>query len=221
MSEDKRVFKTRRTIERTFLNLLQSYPFDKITVQMITEEALVNKGTFYRHYDDKYDLAHKVAENTLERLAEHVAENNALIADRSHSSEAVRAILETFNDVLPDLVVLNSLDLPGVNIRKSMAEVIYQGLHQLVMEGRELESLETEAWVIAQLVLVYPEYSRDMEKPLDLFGYILSIHEASELFLPLISDADKNEVHRAYYDATCILPSARPSWLGGSSNTSL
>ena len=81
MSEDMRVYKTKRNIERTFLELLAKHPFDKITVQMITKEALVNKGTFYRHYADKYDLAHQVAQNTLDRLAMHVRANTEVAAD--------------------------------------------------------------------------------------------------------------------------------------------
>lgn len=222
MSEDMRVYKTKRNIERTFLELLAKHPFDKITVQMITKEALVNKGTFYRHYTDKYDLAHQVAQNTLDRLAIHVRANTegaAGDAGRSDTNRYMRTLLATFDDVLPDLVLLNNINLPDVNIRVSMTRVICDGLRSHIKDGRELESLETEAWVIAQLTLAYPEYMEDTEKPLDLFGYIVSVHQASELFLPWLSDgSDMRAAHEAYYDATCMLPSARPSWLANATH---
>ena len=223
MSEDMRVYKTKRNIERTFLELLAKHPFDKITVQMITKEALVNKGTFYRHYDDKYDLAHQVAQNTLDRLAMHVRANTEVAADeaggRADTNRYMRTLLATFDDVLPDLVLLSNIDLPDVNIRVSMTRVICDGIRPHIKDGRELESLETEAWVIAQLTLAYPEYMEDTEKPLDLFGYIVSVHQASELFLPWLSDgSDMRAAHEAYYDATCMLPSARPSWLANATH---
>ena len=70
--QDLRVVKTRRNIEETFLRLLRDAPFERMTVKRIVEEALVNKGTFYRHYLDKYDLAEQVARRLAGELREGV-----------------------------------------------------------------------------------------------------------------------------------------------------
>ncbi len=37
--------------------LSSKHPFDDITVEMILQEADVSRGTFYKYYRDKYDLA--------------------------------------------------------------------------------------------------------------------------------------------------------------------
>ena len=37
--------------------LLEKHPFEDITVDMILQEADVSRGTFYKYYRDKYDLA--------------------------------------------------------------------------------------------------------------------------------------------------------------------
>ena len=58
--EDLRVIKTKNNIERTFLDLLKEKSFEKVTVRLILEKALISKGTFYSHYLDKYDLARNV-----------------------------------------------------------------------------------------------------------------------------------------------------------------
>lgn len=34
--------------------------FDAITIQLLADRAMVNRATFYRHYQDKYDLAERV-----------------------------------------------------------------------------------------------------------------------------------------------------------------
>jgi len=38
-------------------SLSKKHPFDDITVEMILREADVSRGTFYKYYRDKYDLA--------------------------------------------------------------------------------------------------------------------------------------------------------------------
>ena len=54
---DLRVIKTRKNIENSFMKLLRVKEFQKITVQDILDEALINRSTFYKHYEDKYQLA--------------------------------------------------------------------------------------------------------------------------------------------------------------------
>jgi len=54
--EDLRVVKTKRNIKSTFLRLLKEKTFEKITVLMLLDKALISKRTLYAHYLDKYDL---------------------------------------------------------------------------------------------------------------------------------------------------------------------
>ncbi|MEL0537510.1 TetR/AcrR family transcriptional regulator [Staphylococcus debuckii] len=54
--KDLRVVKTKRALSESLLSLLENKPFSSITVNMICEEALVHRTTFYKHFFDKYDL---------------------------------------------------------------------------------------------------------------------------------------------------------------------
>lgn len=56
---DRRKRKTRSLIIHTLYKLLEEQSFDNITVKQITEYADINRGTFYLHYQDKYDLLEK------------------------------------------------------------------------------------------------------------------------------------------------------------------
>ena len=54
--EDARILRTRNELRQGLLRLLKERPFEKITVKEICLESGINKMTFYKHYDDKYDL---------------------------------------------------------------------------------------------------------------------------------------------------------------------
>lgn len=55
-SIDLRVRRSREYLIRALFTLAQDKPLQKITVRDITEEAMVNRSTFYAHFVDKYDL---------------------------------------------------------------------------------------------------------------------------------------------------------------------
>jgi AcrR family transcriptional regulator len=54
--EDVRVRRTRKLIQQAFIELTVEKGFAALTVRDITERAMINRSTFYRHYLDKYDL---------------------------------------------------------------------------------------------------------------------------------------------------------------------
>ena len=54
--EDLRVRRTRKMLQQAFLECTTEKGFAALTVRDITERAMVNRSTFYRHYLDKYDL---------------------------------------------------------------------------------------------------------------------------------------------------------------------
>ena len=54
--EDLRVRRTHIQLQRAFIELTVEKGFGAVTVSDITERAMVNRSTFYRHFLDKYDL---------------------------------------------------------------------------------------------------------------------------------------------------------------------
>jgi len=53
---DLRVRRTRMALQKAMLELTIEKGFAGLTVGDICERAMVNRATFYRHYQDKYDL---------------------------------------------------------------------------------------------------------------------------------------------------------------------
>ena len=69
---DEMIEKTKEKIQKSFLQLLKEKHFMKISVRDITTVAAINRGTFYLHYQDKYDLLSQMEESLLEGLEFHL-----------------------------------------------------------------------------------------------------------------------------------------------------
>ncbi|KGR75491.1 TetR/AcrR family transcriptional regulator [Ureibacillus manganicus] len=62
---DPRIIRTRKLIMDTFIDLSGKKEFKDITVKDITTEAMINRATFYYHFEDIYDLLDKVLSEVL------------------------------------------------------------------------------------------------------------------------------------------------------------
>ena len=70
---DKRVANTKEAVTRVFSDLLKEKSIDEISVTEICQKANINRGTFYSHYKDPYDLRNKIQEAFLEKFKTNLA----------------------------------------------------------------------------------------------------------------------------------------------------
>ena len=66
--------KTKQLIQMSFIHILEEKPFDSITVGDITKTAQINRGTFYLHYQDKFDLLDRIEQQLFENIGNHIDE---------------------------------------------------------------------------------------------------------------------------------------------------
>ena len=83
---DPRIFRTRKLIMESFIELSGKKDFKDITIKDITTEAMINRATFYYHFKDKYDLLEKVLSEVLlinlnyEAYEEHELNEEAIVS---------------------------------------------------------------------------------------------------------------------------------------------
>ena len=58
--EDRRIRRTQKMLKDSLIELMTERDFKNISVKDITERADLNRGTFYNHYTDTYDLLQKM-----------------------------------------------------------------------------------------------------------------------------------------------------------------
>ncbi|NLU52127.1 MAG: TetR/AcrR family transcriptional regulator [Clostridiaceae bacterium] len=65
-NDDRRIRRTKRIIRQTLTELLAVKDLKDISVSELTEKADINRGTFYLHYKDIYDLFEQIERETIE-----------------------------------------------------------------------------------------------------------------------------------------------------------
>ncbi len=69
---DLRVQRTRKLLFDALLLLIKEKGFESINVKNICDRALVHRTTFYKHYEDKYDLLYQGARTMFDQLSSTV-----------------------------------------------------------------------------------------------------------------------------------------------------
>jgi AcrR family transcriptional regulator len=66
MKTDARIRYTKRVIWEQFFNILKTTPLNKVSIKDICDRAEINRATFYRYYDDAFDLMGKIQDELVE-----------------------------------------------------------------------------------------------------------------------------------------------------------
>lgn len=100
---DLRIVKTKKAIAEAFFDLRRDRPLEKIRVKDICERALINKSTFYAHYENIYALSVELGNNAIDYLMDSFEEKDLLFTD---SEAFARGFQECINNQQEILVVL-------------------------------------------------------------------------------------------------------------------
>jgi len=95
--EDRRIRRTRQLLKQASIEIMQKKGFLATSIQEITERANVNRGTFYDHFADKYELAEMLIRDEFHHLVD-------VLPPVTHWNSSVlhlliRIVLENFRDV--------------------------------------------------------------------------------------------------------------------------
>lgn len=74
---DRRVRKTKKQLRECLTRLLKEKKVQDITVRELTDMADLNRGTFYLHYRDVFDLLEKTENELLDEFNSLMYRHNA------------------------------------------------------------------------------------------------------------------------------------------------
>ena len=87
---DLRVIKTKNLIYSTLIELMKEKSFEEIKVSDICEKALINRSTFYAHYEDKYELLVEFLNDLKEEFKNQLDKNSKNLNNREYYIELIK-----------------------------------------------------------------------------------------------------------------------------------
>ena len=109
--EDRRIRRTKKLLKNSLAELICEKNFKDITVKDITERADLNRGTFYLHYCDTYDLLNKVEYELIQNFENAIDEYDPSI--NNHSAYSV--ICQIFDYINENFKILKIFFINNVS----------------------------------------------------------------------------------------------------------
>lgn len=120
---DRRVKYTKMVLKNSLIEILDEKPIEKVTVKEICDRADINRGTFYSHYSDQYDLYN----NVIDELLAGIFERMGNFIDEDLSPEDIHESITSVYDYIKENYKLVKILLNGrieYNIEKRIRDVV-------------------------------------------------------------------------------------------------
>jgi len=85
---DLRVKRTRKLLRDALVELVREQGFEAMTVSDLSERAMINRATFYRHYRDKHDLLARCMDDVMDALQSQLRPPLSKSGEMDHDAPA-------------------------------------------------------------------------------------------------------------------------------------
>lgn len=141
---DLRIKKTDAIISTSFVDLVLENGFDNVTVKDIASRSMINRKTFYAHYEDKFALTDKIGQDilnwftkTLQKRASLLNQGVTLSNAISKIEQELRQLLIHWNRPIKAIMTIPEARIQLIDGLKGILEMQLQAV--LAHPGSELE----------------------------------------------------------------------------------
>lgn len=96
--EDLRITKTKKLLYEALIKEMESKAFEDIKVSDLCNVGMINRSTFYSHYNDKYDLFVDLLNTLKKELYDKLDENNYIVSTKEYYLELIRLLLDHLDE---------------------------------------------------------------------------------------------------------------------------
>ena len=117
---DLRVIKTKNALYNALIELMKEKTFEEIKVSDICNKALINRSTFYAHYDDKYELLTDCINDLKNSLTKELSKNQNIKSTKEYYIEMIKLFLNHIEEKKDSYLAI------AINNRNSiLTDIIY------------------------------------------------------------------------------------------------
>lgn len=126
--EDLRIRKTRASLYKNFLQLMEEKSFEEISITDICKSSSINRSTFYDHFKDKYELLSGLMKDYKEEIKIHIETDKSFSNMKDYLFEIINLLLSYLED---NLKLYNTLSI--IKKKNSLiSDLLYDSLLETV-----------------------------------------------------------------------------------------
>jgi len=169
-------FETKRAIKLALLVQIEKVGFERVTVKNLAITANINRGTFYLHYKDKFEVMEDLQQELLNELESYV--KNVQPLDAFHSikiGQLYQPFIAVFQFIKEHArafrIILGEQGSPAFNrrMKKVFSNHILDRISVIQEEGLDPEFLQYfEAFLTSAILGVIQEWLRSEDENLNV-----------------------------------------------------
>jgi AcrR family transcriptional regulator len=146
---DLRILRSKHSIREAFIQLLNEKGYEAITIQDIADKAMINRNTFYLHYQNKPDLLNTCIDELLEEM------KNALALCPSSKSPVNVSKLEQVMQTILEHIIDNISFYKAMLVEENRIHV-FQTKMENIIKSRINDGIEhTQLEISKEFLLQY------------------------------------------------------------------
>ena len=96
--EELRILKTKASLYRALMILMKEKEFEQIKISEICAKSMINRSTFYDHFNDKYELLESFINDLKKELEENIKINIETKTIKEYYMETLKIMLNYIDD---------------------------------------------------------------------------------------------------------------------------
>lgn len=187
---DRRAIRTKKMIRNALSALIEEKGFNNVSITDITTRADINRGTFYLHYTDKYDLLEQIENELMQELQHHIKNTrlaDVVIIDPTDSIDSINRPIpymkKVFEYVKENSVLIKAI--LGPNGDPKFQHKIKELIHTNFFEKNLIKAFNKENMLVpeeyflsyilsAHIGVIQKWLESDMEKSPEEMAFILA-----------------------------------------------
>lgn len=146
---DLRVIKTKNSLYNALLELMKEKTFEEIKVSDICNKALINRSTFYAHFEDKYELLSACINDLKMSLTNELKKNQNINSTKEYYIELIKLFLNHIDEKKDTYLAI------AINNRNSiLTDIIYDVIdNDIISRLKDENDSKVPATIIARFYL--------------------------------------------------------------------
>lgn len=166
--EDLRIIKTKKSLYDGLLKLMKDNSFENITVSNICSVSLVNRSTFYDHFNDKYELLSSLIKNLESELANKLESNHSnYVSAKKYYMSMISVLFDHLEEnisIYSSIIKNNNNSIANDMFRNTILKDVKIYIEETIGTNTNVPAEIISIFYVSAVINVCVEYVKDPKK---------------------------------------------------------